>query len=64
MHIHIFTQIFAFIYMYTSQVESYQRLKNWYVIPYCLTLSIIRYIFKGKVEQSKEGSSVFPYTVL
>ena len=27
-----------------SQVESYQRLKKWYLIPPCLTLSIIRYV--------------------
>ena len=26
-----------------SQVMSYQRLKNWYLIPPCLTFSIIRY---------------------
>ena len=26
-----------------SQVESYQRLKKWYLMPPCLTLSIIRY---------------------
>ena len=26
-----------------SQVESYQRLKKWYLIPPCLTLSIIKY---------------------
>ena len=26
-----------------SQVESYQRLKKWYLMPHCLTLSIIRY---------------------
>ncbi len=27
-----------------SQVESYQRFKKWYLIPPCLTLSIIRYV--------------------
>ena len=26
-----------------SQVESYQRLKKWYLVPPCLTPSIIRY---------------------
>ena len=26
-----------------SQVESYQKLKKWYLMPTCLTLSIIRY---------------------
>ena len=30
-----------------SQVESYQRLDKWYLIPPCLTLSIIKYISKG-----------------
>ena len=25
-----------------SQVESYQRLEKWYLMPLCLTLSIIR----------------------
>ena len=29
-----------------SQVASYQRLKKWYLIPPCLTLSIIRYVSK------------------
>ena len=33
-----------------SQVKSYQRLKKWYLIPPCLKLSIIRYVFKSKVE--------------
>ena len=31
-----------------SQVESYQRLKKWYLIPPCLTLSIIRYVSRSK----------------
>ena len=31
-----------------SQVESYQKLKKWYLIPLCLTLSIIRYISRIK----------------
>ena len=26
-----------------SQIKSYQKLKKWYLIPPCLTLSIIRY---------------------
>ena len=29
-----------------SQVESYQRLKKWYLMPPCLSLSIIRYRLK------------------
>ena len=39
-----------------SLVESYQRLKKWYLIPLCLTLSIM-VRFKGKVEQFRERSS-------
>ena len=35
--------IYIYIYRYQSQVESYQRLKKWYLMPPCLTLSIIRY---------------------
>ena len=31
-----------------SQVESYQRLEKWYLIPSCLTLSIIRYVSRVK----------------
>ena len=34
--------------------------KKWYLIPPCLTLSIIR--IKDKVEQSRERSSTLPYT--
>ena len=41
-----------------SQVESYQRLKKWYLILSCLTLSIKR----SKLEQSGERSSTLPYT--
>ena len=29
---------------FQSQVESYQRIKKWYLIPPCLTFSIIRYV--------------------
>ena len=43
-----------------SQVESYQRLKKWYLMPPCLTLSIIRYGSRGKVEQSREGVAPYP----
>ena len=31
-----------------SQVESYQRLKKWYLISPCLTLNIIRYVSRVK----------------
>ena len=32
-------------------------------MPPCLTLSIVGYGIKGKVEQSKERSSALPYTI-
>ena len=41
-----------------SQVESYQRLKNWYLMPPCLTLSIIRY--RSRVKWSNPGKGVVP----
>ena len=41
-----------------SQLESYQRLKNWYLIPPCLTLSIIRYI--SRVKWNNQGKGVAP----
>ena len=38
-----------------SQVKSYQRLKEWYLMPPCLTLSIIRYGSRvGGAIQKKE----------
>ena len=40
------------------QVESYQRLKKWYSIIPCLTLSIIRYI--SRVKSSNPGEEVVP----
>ena len=39
------------------QVKSYQRLKKWYLIPQHHKVCI-----KGKVEQSRERSTAFPYT--
>ena len=39
-----------------SQVESYQRLKKWYLMPPCLTLSIIRY--GPRVKWSNPGTGV------
>ena len=42
-----------------SQVESYQRLKKWYLIPPCLTLSIIRYV--SRVKWSNPGNGVAPF---
>ena len=41
-----------------SQVESYQRLKKWYLMPPCLTLSIIRY--GSRVKWSNPGKGVAP----
>ena len=41
-----------------SQVMSYQRLKKWYLIPACLTLSIIRCI--SRVKWSNPGKGVAP----
>ena len=41
------------------QVESYQRLlKQWYLIPRCLTFSIIRYV--SRVKWSNPGKRVVP----
>ena len=39
-----------------SQVESYQRFKKWYLIPPCLTLSIIRYV--SRIKWSNPGKGV------
>ena len=44
-----------------SQVESYQRLKKWYLMPSCLTLSIIRYVSRLRMEQTRRRSSALPY---
>ena len=41
-----------------SQVESHQRLKKWYLIPPCLTLSIIRY--RSRVKWCNPGRRVAP----
>ena len=43
-----------------SPVESYQRLRKWYLIPPCLTLSIIRY--GSRVKWSNPGKGVAPPT--
>ena len=42
-----------------SQVESYQRLKKWYLMPPCLTQHY-KVRIKGKVEQSREGVEPSP----
>ena len=40
------------------QVESYQRFKKWYLIPLCLTISIIRYL--SRVKWNNPGKWVVP----
>ena len=45
-----------------SQVESYQRLKKWYLMLSCLTLSIIRY--GPRVKWSNQGKGVVPSPAL
>ena len=45
-----------------SLVESYQRLKKWYLMPPCLTLSIIRY--GSRVKWSNPGRGVAPFPTL
>ena len=45
-----------------SQVESYQRLKKWYLIPPYLTLSIIKYV--SRVKWSHPGKGVAPSLTL
>ena len=39
-----------------SQVKSYERLKKWYLMPSCLTVSIIRY--RSRVKWSNPGKGV------
>ena len=46
--------------MVQSQVESYQRLKKWYLISPYLTLSIIRYISRVKWSNPRKGVVPFP----
>ena len=41
-----------------SQVKSYQRLKKWYLMPPCLTLSIIRW--GSRVKWNNPGNGVAP----
>ena len=43
-----------------AQVESYQRLKKWYLMPPCLTLSIIRYRSRVKWINPEEGLAPSP----
>ena len=46
-----------------SQVESYQSLKKWCLMPPCLT-QYYRVRIKGKMEQSRERSSAFTYSLV
>ena len=41
-----------------SLVQSYQRLKKWYLIPPCLTLSVIRYV--SRLKWITPGKGVVP----
>ena len=43
-----------------SQVKSYQRLKKWYLMPPCLTLSIIRYVSRVKWSNPEKGVALSP----
>ena len=43
-----------------SLVKSYQRLKKWYLISPCLTLSIIRYVSRVKWSNPRKGVAPFP----
>ena len=43
-----------------SHVESYQRLKKWYLMPPCLTLSIIRHASRVKWSNPGKGEAPSP----
>ena len=43
------------------QVESYQRLKKWYLTAFLLNTQYYKVRIKGKMEQSRERSSYLPY---
>ena len=47
-----------------SQVESYPRLKEWYLMPPCLTLSIIKYGSRVKWSNPGKGVELPPYTLV
>ena len=48
----------VFAVMVQSQIESFQRLKKWYLMPSCLTLRIIRY--RSRVKSSHPWNRVAP----
>ena len=43
-----------------TRAASYQRLKKWYLIPLCLTFSIIRYVSRVKWSNPEEGIASSP----
>ena len=45
-----------------SQIESYQKLKKWYLMPPCI-IRHYKFRIKGKVEKSWEWSTL-PYTTV
>ena len=47
-----------------SQVESYQRLKKWYLMPPCFNTQHYKVRIKGKVEQSRKLSKALPYSLV
>ena len=53
-----FQKIFFHFSRVQSQVESYQRLKKWYLMPPCLTLSTIKW--GSRVKWNNPGNGVAP----
>ena len=45
---------------FQSQVASYQRLQQWFLMPPCLTLSNIRYVSRGKWSNPGKGVALSP----
>ena len=56
-----FTQ-HIYVYVYQSQVKSYQRLRKLYLMPPCLTLSIISY--GSRLRWSNPGKGVMASSIL
>ena len=68
-YIYIYIHIFVYVYIslakwaeylgwetgIQSEVESYQRLKKWYIMPPCLTLGIIRNVSMVKWLNLRKG---------
>ena len=53
--IHLMGRVFA-----NGPGESYKRLKKWYLIPPCLTLSTIRYVLRVKWSYTEKGVALPP----